>query len=94
MVNAYAKGQEHPHEQPEFVAYSHLRIRTKVSQGLGGRGERRKHFLALFACRNFPGVTETTLCSTTLTPTLFPMATRAPITEGLQRRPAAPVGGA
>lgn len=31
--------------------------------------------------RNFPGGMETTLCSTTLTPTLCPTATRAPITE-------------
>ncbi|KAM9810692.1 cytochrome c oxidase subunit 6A1, mitochondrial [Neosynchiropus ocellatus] len=29
MLNTWLKEQDHSHEQPEFVPYSHLRIRSK-----------------------------------------------------------------
>ncbi|XP_064425671.1 cytochrome c oxidase subunit 6A, mitochondrial isoform X1 [Latimeria chalumnae] len=29
MLNAWLRMQQHSHDSPEFVAYSHLRIRTK-----------------------------------------------------------------
>ncbi|KAM3864106.1 cytochrome c oxidase subunit 6A2, mitochondrial [Diretmus argenteus] len=29
IVNAYLKAQAHSHDQPDFVKYPHLRIRTK-----------------------------------------------------------------
>ncbi|XP_016341008.1 cytochrome c oxidase subunit 6A, mitochondrial-like [Sinocyclocheilus anshuiensis] len=29
MLNMYLRTQQHSHEQPEFISYSHLRIRSK-----------------------------------------------------------------
>ncbi|MBN3273156.1 CX6A1 oxidase, partial [Polyodon spathula] len=31
MLNTYLKMQHHSHEQPEFIAYPHLQIRSKVT---------------------------------------------------------------
>ncbi|KAE8599182.1 hypothetical protein XENTR_v10017093 [Xenopus tropicalis] len=37
MLNAWLKKQHHPHEHPKFLAYDHLRIRTKVQMALYSR---------------------------------------------------------
>ncbi|XP_006004859.2 cytochrome c oxidase subunit 6A, mitochondrial isoform X2 [Latimeria chalumnae] len=48
MLNAWLRMQQHSHDSPEFVAYSHLRIRTK--SGCGFRSHLRNldefHLLA------------------------------------------------
>uniref|UniRef100_A0A3B3WHE3 Cytochrome c oxidase polypeptide VIa n=1 Tax=Poecilia mexicana TaxID=48701 RepID=A0A3B3WHE3_9TELE len=83
MANAFMKAQEH--EQPEFVPYSHLRIRSKVSlQTVSTFRFPFKTITVLYllsVSRNIPGATETTRCSTTLTQTLFLTVTRAQITD-------------
>ena len=94
MANAYMKAQEQSHGQAEFVPYSHLRIRTKVSLRLPAptrpATESKPGLLsAASPCRSFLGVTGTTLCSTTRTPTRFLMATRAPTTETRDPHPSA-----
>lgn len=35
MLNVWLQMENHPHEQPPFVAYHHLRLRTKVRNGGG-----------------------------------------------------------
>ncbi|KAK3520751.1 hypothetical protein QTP70_032271 [Hemibagrus guttatus] len=82
MVNAYLKQQAHSHGPPEFIPYPHLRIRTKVRTGITSCLDRKRvledkrRIRDQITSTHGRGVMETTRCSTILTPTLCPPATR------------------